>query len=238
VLAGCGTGTGGAVPPSRTATEPAVPSPIPPSPAAPPAATAVAAQQLADEGTMFPGTYKTKLDPPMTITINRLVDLDCAPGYRCRGDIDVNLPQWVGFEFGNTHGSYLDIQRLDKVYAQGGKALVDPPEDLAAWWAARPGMEILAGPTPVQVGGVSGTQLDAQAHQVVPVGSSDFIDPSEGPVGPGAPIRPGPPVRLTFLKVASHWVVITETWGPENSVHDFDAVTRGLQPVVDSIVWN
>jgi hypothetical protein len=186
---------------------------------------------LADNGTMFPGTYRTKFDPPMTITINDLVDLDCAPGYRCRGDIDVNLPQWVGFEFGNVHGSELDITRLDQVFADDGTTPVEPPADLASWLVSRQGIKTLSGPTPVSIGGIAGTQLDLQADRVVPYGPNGLTDPPAFGVGPALPFR------VIVLKVGGHWVMISEVFGPEASVYDFDAMVDGLQPVIESIRW-
>jgi hypothetical protein len=38
----------------------------------------------------------------MILTIGHEVDLDCVPCYRCRGDVDVNLPNWLGLELATT----------------------------------------------------------------------------------------------------------------------------------------
>jgi hypothetical protein len=182
--------------------------------------------ELASEGTMFPGTYRTQFEPPMTLTINDLVDLDCAPGYRCRGDIDVNIEHWVGLEFGNTHGSELDVTRVDKVPATpGGTTLMDPPDDLATWVAGQPGIERVSEPLPVTIGGVPGVRLDIRTDKAVSFG------PSWGTC-------PGCRSWITVLRAHDAWVLIIEQLGPDNTVRDFDAVVRGLQPVVDSIIWN
>jgi hypothetical protein len=162
----------------------------------------------------------------MTLTINNLVDLDCAPGYRCRGDIDVNIEHWVGLEFGNIHGSELDVARVDKVpKSPGDSALVDPPDDLATWMAGQPGIESVSEPMPVTIDGVPGVRLNIRADKAVSFG------PSWGACA-------GCRSWITVLRVRGAWVLIIEQLGPDNTVRDFDAVVRGLQPVIDSITWN
>jgi hypothetical protein len=195
-----------------------------------------ATRTLAAEGTMFPGTYKTQFDPSMTLTIDHMVDLDCAPGYRCRGDIDVNLPQWVAFEFGNLHGSELDIYRLDKVYARGdGGELIDAPDDCGAWLTGLPGINVLGDPMPVKVDGLPALRLDVKPDHVVLFGPSGLTPfPDKFGVNGGTNVR----ARITVVHVQGRCVVISASFGPDNTVGDFDAVARGLQPIVDSIVWN
>lgn len=181
--------------------------------------------ELASGGTVFPGTYHTKFDPGLTLTIDHVVDLDCAPGYKCRGDIDVNQENWVGFEFGNVHGSQFDITRLDKVFDPASPSkVIDPPADLAAWLGAFPGLNVLSAPTPTIVGGVSGTQLDAQTAKDLGVG------PTWGFAG-------GHRNRVLLLRVDNHVILINEQIGPDNTVGDFDAVVQGLEPLLQSIVW-
>jgi hypothetical protein len=182
---------------------------------------------------MYPGTYRTAFDPGMTITINDLVDLDCAPGYKCRGDIDVNFPKWVGLEFGNVHGAELDVGRIDKVYKNAtSDELIDPPADLAKLIAAQPGVVRLAKPVPVSIGGVSGMRLDFGSDRIVRFGSTGYPGMTCCGIGPMARIW------VSVLKVDGYWVLVLEELGPDNTVGDFDAVARGLQPIVDSIVWN
>jgi hypothetical protein len=198
-----------------------------PAPAAP--------QALAAEGTMFPGRYKTKLEPPMTLTIDHLVDLDCAPGYRCRGDIDVNLPQWVAFEFGNKHGPELDIYRFDKVYARGdGATLIDAPEDCGAWLAGITGINVLGDPVATKVGGLAAARFDVKPAKVVLFGPSGIPEFADGfGINGGANAR----ARLTAVHVQRSCVVISATFGPDNTVGDFEAAVRGLQPIIGSIRW-
>ena len=45
---------------------------------------------LVEGADVFPGTYRTGFDPPFTLTIGNQVDNGCAPGFRCRGTVDVN----------------------------------------------------------------------------------------------------------------------------------------------------
>ena len=205
-----------------------------PTPSAEPSTVSV--QQLGDSGTIFPGTYKTKLDPAMTITIDDLVDLDCAPGYRCRGDIDLNTQVWVEFEFGNEHGSDLVIMSLSKLLDSDGKTLIDPPDDLVAWMLDRPGMHENTLRQAVTIGGVSGSRIDI---------TSD-VDVNWGPTNlPGADVPccfginggAGARVRFNVVRVNGDWVLIEESLGPENTVRDFEKVVDGLQPVIHSIVW-
>jgi hypothetical protein len=194
----------------------------------PPAAT-----RLATSGTMFPGVYRTAFDPPMTIEIDHQVDLDCSPGYRCRGDIDVNLEQWVGFEFGNVHGSELDIQRLDKVYAGAqGDALVDVPDDLAAWILAQPGVTEVTPAVEVSVGGLPGKRLELRADRDVRFGPSGITEFPWWGIGPNSKRT-----WLTVVNVGSVGVLIWDNFGPENTAGDFAAIVQGLQPVIDSITW-
>jgi len=185
---------------------------------------------------MFPGTYRTKFDPPMTITITDLVDLDCAPGYRCRGDIDLNTPVWVGFEFGKTHGSELDIASIDKVFDADGKTIIDAPGDFVAWMLDRPGMHENAPRVPVTIGGIDGTQIDItdDDEKFAGWGPTNFPNvPSAFGINGGAGAR----VRIDVLHVIGHWVLIEESLGPDNTTRNFQNVVQGLQPLVDSITW-
>ncbi len=215
---------------ATTATASAVPTPGPTSPpptAIPTSAASPSAQvsELGTGGNVFPGTYHTQLDPGLTLTIDRVVDLDCAPGYKCRGDIDVNQDNWVGFEFGNINGSQFDVVRIDKVFDPAAASkVIDPPSDLGAWLAAFPGLDVLVAPTPASVGGVSGTQLDVQS-------------PDDLGLGPSWGLAAGHRNRITLLWVDGHAVLINEQLGPDNTVGDFDTAMQGLEPLVQSIVW-
>ena len=177
--------------------------------------------QLSNGGNVFPGTYHTNFEPALTLTIDHVVDLDCVPGYKCRGDIDVNQENWVGFEFGNVHGSQFDIVRMDKVFDPTAvpNTVIDPPVDLASWLVGFPDLSVLAPATQATVGGVSGTQLDVQS-------------PNDLAVGPSWGFAAGHRNRVILLRVDGHVVLINEQVGPDNTVGDFDAVVRGLQPLL------
>lgn len=193
-----------------------------------------AATELASGGTMFPGRYRVAFEPAMSLTIDHQVDLDCVPGYRCRGDIDVNLPQWLGFEFGNAHGSELDIYRLDQVYADGdGKRLIDPPDDVAAWLAALPGINLLGSPVPVTIGGVAATRFEVRPDRLILFGPSSLPEPDQFGINGGAGAR----AWITALKVDGRVALIVGTLGPENTEGDFQGAMLGLEPIVDSITW-
>jgi hypothetical protein len=182
--------------------------------------------ELADGGTMFPGTYRTQFVPAMTITINNLVNLDCAPGYRCRGDIDVNIEHWLDLEFGNDHGAELMVVRLDQVWIDEAKGTAkDPSDDLATWIANRPGITQVSPAVAASVGGIAGTRLDLHpAHDL-------GFGPNFGIAGPGR-------AWITVLNVRGSWILVVEVLGPEHTIGTFETVVRGLQPIVDSIVWN
>ena len=95
------------------------------------------------------------------------MDHNCAPGFKCRGRIDVNLPGWIGIEFGQPKIE-MNVVRVDKVNDPANPGgLMDPPADLAAWIASRPGVTVTAQKA-VKVGGLAGTQLDVR------IGNKDF----------------------------------------------------------------
>lgn len=199
-------------------------------------ATGDGAMPLAQGGTIFPGTYWTAFEPGLTLTIGHVVDLDCVPGYRCRGDIDLNLEKWVGFEFGNDHGSELNVIRLDRVIdiAAPGK-LAQPPDDMAAWITALPGVTTVEPAAPVVVGGITGTAISVKATmdtEFAPTGMTGADDPQ------WFGLAANHATRLIFLRVNDQTVMITEQVGVDNVTGDFDAAVRGLQPVLDSIRWD
>ena len=156
------------------------------------------------------------------MTIGHEVDLDCAPGYRCRGDVNVNQPDWLDLEFGNVHGSELMIFGFDKLTDPSDPSRsIDTAADFAAWIAAHDSVSIIKPAHDVLVGGIAGVELDVQnGHKDVPFGPSDAK------------------VRLTALRVGDRLVVIQGSLGPENTVGNYDAAVNGLQNVIDSISWS
>jgi len=223
VLAPPNSGVGGPLAASPTPT--VSPSPRPtPTPLATVAQPSPSRAILADGGDVFPGTYIPRFDPPMTFTIDKEVEHNCAPGFRCRGSIDVNLPAWLGMAFGQPM-TEVNIVRVDKVNdpSKPGR-LIDPPADLAAWIASRPGVTVVARKA-VTVGGLAATQLDVRT------GNKDVgFGPIPGVTDPGFGLPPNWVGRLYVVPVHGRQVVI---W-----LHAEDGSIDELQPLVDSIVWN
>ena len=183
---------------------------------------------LAKEGFIYPGTWAPTFDPAFAFTIDREVEHQCAPGFACRGSIDVNQPAWLGLEFG-TPKIEANIFRIDKLNDQAGSSsLIDPPADLAGWITRLPGVTVLATPKAVSVGGLPGTQLDIRG------GSKDVtIGPIPGVTEFGFGIGANTTGRLIVVPVRGHQIVIVLK-GPE----PFAASMDELKPLVDSIVWN
>ena len=179
---------------------------------------------LANQGFVYPGAYVPAFDPPLTFTIDREVEHNCAPGFKCRGSIDVNQAAWLGLEFGQPRIE-VNVVRVDKV-ADPVKAgrLIDPPSDLAAWIGGRPGLTVIARKA-VTVGGLPGTQLDVQTGN-----KGIGFGPIPGVTDPGFGLGPNWIARLFVVPVQGHQVVIT--------LHAEDGSVDELQPLVDSIIWN
>ncbi|MEO8572145.1 MAG: hypothetical protein ABI553_10655 [Chloroflexota bacterium] len=193
-------------------TQTAVPTPANPSPS--PAI-------LGSGGDVFPGTYVTRFEPPLTLTIDREVQHNCAPGFRCRGAIDTNLPGWVAFEFGQPPLEF-NIVRLDKVVdLKHPGAVIDPPKDLAAWIATLPGISVVNPVKDVKVGGLDALQLDVQ------IGDKGVT------LGPTWGFGANKAARIIVVTVDGHQIPII-MFGPD----PFYASMQELQPLIDSIVWH
>jgi hypothetical protein len=164
------------------------------------------------------------------LTINHEVDLDCAVGYKCRGDVNVNEDGWLDFEFGNVHGSELQLVRMDKVYAAtAATKLIDPPADLDAWLKAKVGSAAVK-TSAVTVGGKAATAFDVKATvgvRLSPIPANTIVLE----YGRDA-------LRLIVLRVDGHAVLLSEWLGPENTIRDGAAALSNLQPLIESIVWS
>ncbi|MFL5774955.1 MAG: hypothetical protein ACJ76W_01645 [Chloroflexota bacterium] len=186
-------------------------------------------------GELFPGRYITQFKPSLTMTIDRQVNLDCAQGYRCRGDVNVNLPDWLDVEFGHDHPIEMHVMGFDKVVAPGAsRPLERPPDDLASWIAAMPGVTIDAS-KPITIGGIPASQLDLQTgdHDVT------FGPVSGVPEFPTLGLGAHQVHRVDVLRIGPRVVVVG--LGPvraEDSTKDrLAAAIAMLQPIVDSISW-
>jgi hypothetical protein len=210
-LAPAGGGVGG--PPNAT--------PSPPAPTALPSASPAI---LASQGFVYPGTYVPAFDPGLTFTIDREVQHNCAPGSKCSGSINVNLPAWMDLEFGLPRIEAF-IFRVDKVNdpAKPGR-LMDPPADLAAWIASRPGLTVIA-QKGVTVGGLAGTQIDVRTGN-----KGVAFGPITGVTDPGMGIDANVTARLFVLPVDGRQVLIM--------LRADDGSLEEIQPLVDSIVWH
>jgi hypothetical protein len=206
---------------------PAATSSASPRPTATPSASAAPSPSpvaLANEGFVYPGTYSPQFDPPLTFSIDREVNHNCAPGFKCRGSIDANLPAWINIEFGLPRIE-AHIFRVDKLNdpAKPGR-LIDPPADLAAWIASHPGLTIIAQKA-VTVGGLAGTQLDVRT------GNKDVgFGPITGVTDPGMGMGANDTARLFVVPVAGRQVLIM--------LRAEDGSVEEVQPLVDSIIWN
>ncbi len=113
------------------------------------------------DGFVYPGTYIPAFDPGLTFTIDREVQHNCAPGFECRGSIDVNLPGLAQPRV--RHAEDRGACRARRQGQRPGQIRhadrsTGRPRD---WIASRPGVTVTAQKT-VQVGGLAATQLDVQ----------------------------------------------------------------------------
>jgi hypothetical protein len=183
---------------------------------------------LAKEGFIYPGRWAPAFDPAFTFTVDREVEHQCAPGFACRGSIDVNQAAWLGLEFG-IPAIEANIFRIDKVNDQADPtSLIDPPADLGGWITTLPGITLVAPPKAVTVGGLPATQLDIRG------GSKDVtVGPITGVTEFGFGLGANKTARWIVVPVRGHQIVIALD-GPE----PFATSMGELQPLVDSIVWN
>jgi hypothetical protein len=203
--------------PSATASPPA--SPVPTLPAG--------------GNPVFPGTYTPAFQPTLTLTADKVVDLDCAPGFQCRGSVDANMPSWLDMEFGTTHGAELMVIALGQVLDPGTNSLIAPPvkpADVAALLATSPKLSVLAAPKAVKVGGLDASQLDVRAQAGFSLGVRPDVAGDFG-------LATKHDTRLIVVVVDGHTVVITEQIGPGNTVGDFQAAINSLELMLNSISW-
>jgi hypothetical protein len=198
--------------------------------ASPPAASGSlqpTVQPMPVSGDLFRGTYAPLFEPTMTFTVGDAVNLDCAPNYECRGEVNADLASWVGLDFGHDHGSELNIMRIDGL--NDGSA---PPADLAAWIVALPGVTVVDEPTPTTIGGVAASRLDFETGA-----EGVGIGPLVGVTDVGAGVPPNRRNLAYTLKMDGQTILILVGFDGDNIVHDFDETVDAIQPIVDSITW-
>jgi len=182
---------------------------------------------------VYPGRYLTAFAPAVTLSIGDEVRIDCAPGFRCRGDVDVNSQNWVDLEFGHDHPIDLTVMRLDDILG-GNARVVNATADLAAWIASRPHLTVLDR-ADVTVGGKAATQFDVRADgRGVAFAPTGLKDPATFGFGPGA-YR-----RLVALHLVGGNVVVmigSVNRPDEQDPEQFASAIQSLQPIVDSIAW-
>lgn len=252
LLSGCAAEASPPSPPATAAHSPAAASPtvapaspeIHPSPSsaaspsvgpsAPP--DAVAALPAGDQP-IYPGTYAPQFQPPLTLTVGREVERGCALNFKCRGDVNVNLPGWLGVGFGDP-AFEMQIERFDKVFDPRHQAKqIDPPRDLASWVERMPGVTLLGSPKRVRIGGRPATQIDLLTGEKVVefAPMPDLAAPASFAFGPHDARR------VIVVNVHGHRVlviigVVSDT--PQVvTPEQLKAASEFLQPLVDSIAW-
>jgi hypothetical protein len=221
---------------ARSTSTPAATSTATPAPAPTAVPSHATLQFLSEGGTqVFPGRYVTHLRPGLILTVDQEVKIDCAPGYRCRGDVDVNLPDWLDIEFGHDHPIEVHIMVFDQVFApSAARPLINPPDDLEAWVAAMPGVKVVTS-KPITVGGIPASQLDLET------GEQDVIfGPLSGvPEMPTLGFGAHQAHRVDVLRASGRVVVIG--LGPvrpeDSTIARLPEAAAQLQPLVDSITW-
>jgi len=183
--------------------------------------------------TLLPRTYRTTLNPPLTFTVSHEVDLDCARGFVCRGDVDAGFPYWLDMEFGNEHGSELSVISMRHVpgFTPAKGLAAKSPAEFVAWLTSQPNATVIDGPTDVQVGNRSGVQADLYLGDGVTFGATEFPDVPNLSVGPRTR------ARISATETDGTLVLIVGLIGSENVDHDFNAAVGGLQPLLDSMMW-
>lgn len=194
-----------------------------------------ATEDLAESGaSIVAGTYRSHFEPALTFSADPdlVKAVDCAPGFQCRGDVDVNTSGWVGLEFGSTHGTEIDLVRLDKVFDPSAPTeLIDPPKDLATWFKGMVGSSAAGTATAVTIGGLPALRFDVHLAgdvQLGPIPGQEGGGPPE--VGPNA-------IRVFLARAHGQVVLISEFLGARNTTGDRAAVLAALQPLIDSITW-
>ncbi len=212
---------------------------VAPSPSVGPSPSAAVAALPETDDHVYPGMYTPHFQPSLTFTVGSEVQLSCLPGFKCRGDIEVNQPGWLGLGFGNAPAFEVTIDRIDKVLEPHHKStLINPPKDLAGWVSTLPGITLTAPAVRTRIGGFDAVQLDVR---------SGATAVTFGPI-PGMAASstfgfgPHDAHRIYGLEVDGHAVLIVvgvvgDTPDAVVTPDQLQPAIEALQPLVDSIVW-
>ncbi len=221
VLAACSSGSAATTMPTSqpspttpVATPSAAPSPIPTIQPSPSLAV------LPNGGSVGPGNYATLFQPAMTLTLD------------VPAESFVDIPGWINVGFEGDAAPEIHIVRLDKLFdPKHPKNLIDPPKDLAAWFANLPGLAVVAPARAVQIGGLGARQLDLRTGE-----KGVSFGPIPGLDDPSAGVGPGDTFRLIVVPVNGRQVVF---WMHAEAGHaPFEVSMEAMQPLLDSIVWH
>jgi hypothetical protein len=191
---------------------------------------------------LFPGTYTSPFTPAFTFTVGDVVGLDCATGFTCRGAVDANQPGWIDMEFGTQRGAEIMFLRLDQVLDPSSPTnVIPPPEDLSAWLTALeaanrshyhsvPGFAEFEPAKSIVIGGLPALQFDLKTPGNIQFGPMADDPTSQAGIGPNA-------VRVVFVTVHGHLVLITEWLAAGNTVLDRPAALESLRPLLESVTW-
>jgi hypothetical protein len=168
-----------------------------------------------------PGTYATRLQPALTLTLDR------------PAESNEDIPAWIDLVFEGDPNFEFGASRIDKVFdPKHPNHLIDPPHDLAAWIAKLPGLTLVAPAKAVQIGGLDATQLDVRTGdkdvRIAPIPGVD--DPPQGVPSNGLS-------RLIVVLVGGHQIVFGMGVQDSDDAH-FKASMELLQPMINSIVWH
>ena len=169
---------------------------------------------------MGPGNYATLFQPAMTLTLD------------VPAESFVDIPGWINVGFEGDAAPEIHIVRLDKLFdPKHPKNLIDPPKDLAAWFANLPGLAVVAPARAVQIGGLGARQLDLRTGE-----KGVSFGPIPGLDDPSAGVGPGDTFRLIVVPINGRQVVF---WMHAEAGHaPFEVSMEAMQPLLDSIVWH
>ncbi len=202
--------------------------------AAAPTTEAASPRTLPDHGPVPVGEYRTEVfEPTVSFRVDEAFGGD--EGWLVPGP---ELPDSTAlYGQGETALGFNNVRKVFDPSKLPEEVLVPAPEDMVAWLQEHPYLE--AGePSPANVGGVSGTQLDV----VVPSEPKDYSYECTTPCVPGWDLSAEPDafyfllgykVRLFVLDVEGETVIV-DIEAPEET---FEGFLPKAQEVLDTVRW-